>query len=93
MANRKEYEMLFALNASFAAGPASTAAASAIEAVSAPGYSGSSITVEVHIHLEGNASTDTVQALEDYVSRGELKAAVMDAMEEVQADRMMGAYV
>jgi len=27
------------------------------------------------------------------VSRGELKAAVIDAMEEVQADALRGAYV
>jgi len=42
--------------------------------------------VEIHIHIEGSATPETVQALEDYVSRGELKAAVWAAMEEAQAD-------
>lgn len=42
--------------------------------------------VEIHIHIEGSATPETVQALEDYVSRGELKVAVREAMEEAQAD-------
>lgn len=42
--------------------------------------------VEIHIHIEGGATPETVQALEDYVSRGELQAAVREAVEESQAD-------
>lgn len=63
------------------------------EAVPAPvGGFGAPITVEVHIHLEGNVPPETVQALDDYVRRGELQEAVADAMENIQADALRGAY-
>ena len=63
------------------------AAPAAVEAIVSPGGGVSSpINVEIHIHIEGNATPETVQALEDYVSRGELQAAVREAMEESQAD-------
>ena len=50
--------------------------------------SGSSapINVEIHIHIEGSATPETVQVLENYVSRGELQTAVLEVMESVQAD-------
>jgi hypothetical protein len=49
--------------------------------------------VEVHIHIEGNTTPETVQALEDYVRRGELQEAVEDAVANIQMDAARGAYV
>lgn len=51
------------------------------------------VTVEVHIHIEGNTTPETVQALEDYVRRGELQEAVEDAVANIQMDAARGAYV
>ena len=42
--------------------------------------------VEVHIHLEAGAPKETVEALEEYVQRGELKDAILDIWDEIQAD-------
>lgn len=42
--------------------------------------------VEVHIHLEAGAPKETVEALEDYVQRGELAEAIRDVWDEIQAD-------
>lgn len=42
--------------------------------------------VEIHIHLEAGAPMETVEALEDYVQRGELAEAVRDIWDELQAD-------
>lgn len=42
--------------------------------------------VEVHIHLEAGAARETVEALEDYVQRGELAKAIRDVWDEIQAD-------
>jgi len=71
------------------AAPFAGAAPNIIEAIPSPAYGGGDsppIKAEVHIHLEGGASTETVQALEDYVRRGELQEAVADAIEDIQAD-------
>ncbi len=42
--------------------------------------------IEVHIHLEAGAPRETVEALEDYVQRGELEDAIRDVWDEIQAD-------
>ena len=42
--------------------------------------------VEVHIHLEAGAPRETVEALEEYVQRGELAEEVRDIWDEIQAD-------
>ncbi len=69
-------------------------AAAAAEVIPAAGMGNSApIKVEIHIHLEGNATPETVQALEDYVRRGELQEAVEDAMANIQTDAARGAYV
>jgi len=75
-------------------GAAETAVA-AVETIPSAGYgagAGTPVVVEIHIHLEGSAAPETVQALEDYVRRGELREAVEDAMENIQIDARRGAY-
>lgn len=42
--------------------------------------------VEIHIHIDGNATPETVQALEDYVRRGEIQGEFEKAWERMQAD-------
>ena len=77
-------------------GGSSTETIAAVEAVPSGGYSGDTaapVKVEVHIHIEGNATPETVQTLEDYVRRGELQEAVADAMENIQTDARRVAYV
>ena len=64
----------------------------AIEAIPAIGGGASSVIVEIHIHLEGNAAPETVQALEDYVRRGELRDVITGVMEDIQTDARRGAY-
>ncbi len=66
--------------------------AAAIEAIPAIGGGASSVIVEIHIHLEGNAAPETVQALEDYVRRGELRDVITGVMEDIQTDARRGAY-
>lgn len=57
------------------------------DAMPAPeGGDGAPVTVEVHIHLEGNVTQEAVQRMDDYVRRGELKAAVKDAIKDAQAE-------
>lgn len=77
-------------------GSSSAAVAAAVEAIPSGEYgtgAAAPVKVEVHIHLEGNATPETVQALEDYVRRGELQEAVADAMENIRVDTRRGAYV
>ena len=66
---------------------AAVSTANMTDAAPAAGSGSSSpINVEIHIHIEGSATPETVQTLEDYVSRGELQTAVREVMESVQAD-------
>lgn len=62
---------------------------SAVDVMMAP-ESGSGpsspINVEIHIHLDGSATPETVQALEDYVRRGEIQEEFEKAWERVQTD-------
>ena len=70
------------------------AAAISVEAAPAAAASPAGpVNVEIHIHLEGNATPETVQALEDYVRRGELQEVVAGAMENIRIDAQRGAYV
>ncbi len=49
--------------------------------------------MELHFHIEAGASPETVNAWQDYASRGGLKAAILEVMEEAGADtrrRVMG---
>ena len=49
--------------------------------------------MELHFHIEAGASPETVNAWQDYASRGGLKAAILEVMEEADADtrrRVMG---
>lgn len=49
--------------------------------------------VEMHFHIEAGAQPETVDAWQDYANRGELKAVVLEVMEEADADmkrRVMG---
>ena len=43
--------------------------------------------VEMHFHIEAGASPETVDAWQEYAGRGELKAVVLEVMEEADADR------
>ena len=77
-------------------GGSSTGTIAAVGAVPSVEYgvgAAAPVKVEIHIHLEGSATPETVQALEDYVRRGELQEAVADAMENIQTDARRGAYV
>ena len=49
--------------------------------------------MEMHFHIEAGASPETVNAWQEYANRGELKAVVLEVMEEADADmkrRVMG---
>ena len=41
--------------------------------------------MEMHFHIEAGASPETVNAWQDYASRGELKATILEVMEEADA--------
>ena len=47
----------------------------------------------MHFHIEAGASPETVNAWQDYVSRGELKSAVLEVMEDADADMRRRAMV
>ena len=64
----------------------------ALEVV-AGGQTSSGAKMEIHLHIEAGASPETVNAWQDYASRGGLKAAILEVMEEADADtrrRVMG---
>ena len=42
--------------------------------------------MEMHFHIAPGAAPETVDAWRDYVSRGELKSAVLEVMEDAEAD-------
>ena len=49
--------------------------------------------MDLHFHIEAGASPETVNAWQDYANRGELKATILEVMEEADADtrrRVMG---
>lgn len=61
--------------------------------VIAGGRTSSGTNIEMHFHIEAGAPPETVSAWQDYASRGELKAVVLEVMEEADADmrrRVMG---
>lgn len=64
----------------------------ALEVVSGGQTSGGA-KMEMHFHIEAGASPETVNAWQDYVSRGELKSAVLEVMEDADADMRRRAMV
>ena len=87
--NNGAYEAVNRADYTACASPPEAAVSTANITDAAPAAgSGSSapINVEIHIHIEGSATPETVQVLENYVSRGELQTAVLEVMESVQAD-------
>ena len=87
--NNGAYEAVNRADYTTCASPPEAAVSTANITDAAPAAgSGSSapINVEIHIHIEGSATPETVQVLENYVSRGELQTAVLEVMESVQAD-------
>jgi len=72
------------------AGPSGTAI-SAIEAIPGPAYGGgttSPIAMEVHIHIDGNASTETAQAIREVADEivDKVVVKVLDALDDRNAD-------
>ncbi len=57
----------------------------ALEVV-AGGQTSSGTKMEMHFHIEAGASPETVNAWQDYANRGELKATILEVMEEADAD-------
>lgn len=55
--------------------------------VAAGGQTSSGTKMEMHFHIEAGASPETVNAWQDYANRGELKATILEVMEEANADR------
>ena len=43
--------------------------------------------MDLHFHIEAGALPETVNAWQNFASRGELKAVVLEVMEEAEADR------
>ncbi|MBD5098125.1 MAG: phage tail tape measure protein [Clostridiales bacterium] len=54
--------------------------------VIAGGQTSNGTKMEMHFHIEAGASPETVNAWQDYANRGELKAVVLEVMEEADAD-------
>ena len=57
----------------------------ALEVV-AGGQASGGARMEIHFHIESGASPETVGAWQDYASRGRLKAAILEVMEEADSD-------
>lgn len=57
----------------------------ALEVV-AGGQTSSSTKMEMHFHIEAGAPPETVNAWQEYANRGELKATILEVMEEADAD-------
>ena len=55
--------------------------------VSAGGQTYGGTKMEMHFHIEAGASPETVNAWQDYANRGELKATILEVMEEAEADK------
>lgn len=49
--------------------------------------------VEVHVHVEAGAAPETVNAWQNYASSGELKAVVLEVLEDAEADMKRRALV
>lgn len=54
--------------------------------VTAGGQTSNGTKMEMHFHIEAGASPETVNAWQDYVSRGELKAVILEVMEDAEED-------
>ena len=54
--------------------------------VTAGGQTSNGTKMEMHFHIEAGASPETVNAWQDYANRGELKATILEVMEEADAD-------
>ncbi len=57
-----------------------------LEVKSGGAMTGSTKNVEMHFHIEAGAQPETVDAWQDYARRGELKAMVLEAMQDAEAD-------
>ena len=68
---------------------------SAVEVMPSPetgGGSFSPINVEIHIHIEGNATPETVDSLHSYMDSPEFETRVMDVMERAAANARRGDW-
>ena len=64
-----------------------------VEVTGASGTAAGRPKIDLHLHIEAGASPETVNAWQDYVSRGELKSAVLEVMEDADADMRRRAMV
>ena len=64
-----------------------------LEVTGTSGAAASRPKIDLHLHIEAGASPETVNAWQDYVSRGELKSAVLEVMEDADADMRRRAMV
>ena len=68
---------------------------SAVEAMMAPESGGgpsAPINVEIHIHIEGNATPETVDSLHSYMDSPEFETRVMDVVERAAANARRGDW-
>ncbi len=57
-----------------------------LEIVQSTAANGGPVIMELHFHIEAGASPETVDAWQDYARRGELKATILEVMEDARAD-------